>query len=237
MSLFPDPDAPRAHDLDSPRAVPPARRGSDAWAALPDALTSAAFVAVWLDPTVFGALSVKTAALTMLVEFLLVHATGFFTALAHRDHVPEASMRRQRWGIGGVLCGFYLLMIGAFAWSFGAWWPLLAFAWLVVGKVLMVRAAGGGLDDDATFRAMAAWAFSVVCYLGAAFATVAGDIPTLGMPLELQPTFGFDPEAGGLWIEEPHRAVAMGALYFALLAAGKLAAALWRRRREARMAF
>ena len=44
--------------------------------ALPDAVSTAGFVMVWASPFVFGPLSVKTAMLTMLVEFFLVHAVG-----------------------------------------------------------------------------------------------------------------------------------------------------------------
>jgi hypothetical protein len=65
-------------------------RVASGWAAFPDALTAGLFLAVWLDPFVFGALSVKTAMLTMRVEFFLIHATGFL---------------RQFWRItGGWLC-------------------------------------------------------------------------------------------------------------------------------------
>lgn len=225
------------------------RRAADsAWAALPDALTAGMFVAVWLSPFVFGALSVKTAMLTMLVEFFLVHATGFFTALAHD---PDMMGRWQRRGMIGALCAFYVLMIGAFAWSFGEWWPLLAFAWLVVGKFLWVRRdkpVARETDtetarrlrrmdaDDRTGRAMAGWAASVVAYLGACFATAVPDVPRLGMTIALQPQFGLGEAGGGLWIDEPHRVVAMGVLYFALLAAGKLAVALWTARRPTKTA-
>lgn len=204
------------------------RTAASAWAAVPDALTAGLFLAVWLDPFVFGPLSVKTAMLTMLVEFFLIHATGFFTVLIHQ---PAMMPRLQRWAVIGGLCGFYVLMIGGFAWSFGEWWPLLAFAWLVVGKFLWMRLDGPAGDDRMMFL-MAAWAASVAAYLLACVATVVPDVPTLGMPLSLQPSFGLGEESGGLWIDEPHRVVAMGVLYFALLATGKLLVALRARRTQ-----
>lgn len=199
-----------------------------AWAALPDGITALMFVAVWLFPFVFGALSVKTAMLTMLVEFFLIHATGFFTAIANQPR----SDRRLR--IGGVLglSLFYLLMVGVFAWSFGEWWPLLAFAWLAIGKVVWIWRSAPPSDDDTGWQ-MAAWAGSVVAYLFACFATVIAPVPRLGMSADLQPMFGFDDSQGGLWVEEPQRVVAMGAIYFALLCAAKLLAARWASRRPA----
>jgi hypothetical protein len=191
-----------------------------AWAAVPDGITALMFAAVWCFPFVFGVLSVKTAMLTMLVEFFLIHATGFFTAIANQP----SSDRRLR--IGGVLALslFYVLMIGAFAWSFGEWWPLIAFAWLAVGKLAWILRSAPASDDDTMWQ-MAAWAGSVVAYLFACLATVMAPVPRLGMAAGLQPGFGFGEGQGGLWIEEPHRVVAMGALYFALLCAAKLLAA------------
>ena len=197
-----------------------------AWAALPDGITAAMFLAVWIHPFIFGELSVKTAMLTMLVEFFLIHATGFFTAIANQPR----SDRKLR--IGGVLglSVFYVLMIGAFAWSFGEWWPLLAFGWLAVGKLAWIRNSAP-LSDDDTMWQMAAWAGSVVAYLFACAFTVMVPMPRLGMHEELQPQFGFGQGQSGLWIEQPQTVVAMGALYFGLLCATKLLAARWSSKR------
>ncbi|WP_146908457.1 hypothetical protein [Arenimonas daejeonensis] len=199
-----------------------------AWAALPDGITAAMFLAVWIHPFVFGALSVKTAMLTMLVEFFLIHATGFFTAIANQ---PKSDRKLR---IGGVLglSVFYVLMIGAFAWSFGEWWPLLAFGWLVVGKFVWIWRSAPASDDD-TMVQMAAWAGSVVAYLFACAMTVMVPVPRLGMKAELQPQFGFGEGQGGLWIDEPQTVVAMGALYFGLLCATKILAARWSSKRPA----
>ena len=57
MTLFPDPDAPSVHARESAAPPRPAWRGPSAWAALPDALTAAGFLAVWWHPFVFGVLS------------------------------------------------------------------------------------------------------------------------------------------------------------------------------------
>lgn len=129
-------------------------RGS-AWSALPDACTALAFACVWAWPMWFGIGAVKTAMLTMLVEFFLVHATGFYTAFGSNMDWT----RRHRWLAVAGLTGFYLLFIGVIAASFGEWWPLLAFGWLIVGKL---PALAGHPGDDAetrerrTFHGMAA---------------------------------------------------------------------------------
>jgi hypothetical protein len=191
------------------------------YAALPDAITAAAFVLVWASPFVFGPLSVKTAMLTMLVEFFLVHATGFFTAFGS----DRMASRTQRIGMLLGLSLFYVLMIGAFALSFHAWWPLLSFGWLLIGKVVWV-VQNPKPDDDSTFRQMAAWAGSVALFLGGCAFTVIADIPRWGMSKDLG-NFGLNAE-GGLWESEPHRVVAFGVIYFGVTFLVKLGIGLYR---------
>jgi hypothetical protein len=199
------------------------------FALLPDALTTAFFLLVWSHPLLFGPLSVKTAMLTMLLEFFLVHATGFFTVFANDAHAT-------RWKRISAMLGlstFYVLMIGTFAWSFGEWWPLLAFGWLLAGKVAWVWMNPAG-DDDAMTRQMAAWAGSVLLFLGGAIGTSVMDVPRWGMTEALQPGFGLDMASEGLWESQPHRVVAFGALYFGTMLAVKALLALWDRWRAAR---
>jgi hypothetical protein len=197
---------------------------ASAWAALPDGVTAAAFAMVWISPFALGQFAVKTALLVMLLEFFLIHATGFFTAIGG---APNVRKRHRVLSLLGLSL-FYLLMIGAFAWSFEEWWPLLAFVWLAVGKVAWALGSRAGAADDAIAAPMLAWAGSVVAYLFGCFLTVLVPVPRLGMTEALLPSFGLD--GGGLWLEEPHRVVAFGLLYFELLCAGKLALA---RRRPA----
>lgn len=189
---------------------------ASAWAALPDGITAAGFAFVWLFPFALDDLSVKTALLVMLLEFFLIHATGFFTAIGGSPKVPRAWRMLAMAG----LTLFYLAMVGAFAMSFGEWWPLLAFLWLAVGKAAWAWGTRPGAGDDALLMPMMAWAGSVVAYLFGAFFTLLVPVPRLGMSEEVQPRFGLD--GGGLWIEEPHRVVAFGLVYFGLLCAAKL---------------
>src|SRR6185369_14550510 len=110
---------------------------------------------------------------------------------------------------------FYFTMLAAFAKSFDEWWPLLAFLWVLVGKVTWVWSSQPDPEDpdgsDATFRQMAAWAGSVVLFLGGVAYTCIADIPRWGMTVALQPQFGLDMASEGLWESQPHRVVAFGA--------------------------
>jgi len=173
------------------------------------------FVSIWMSPFLFGAGAVKGAMLTMLVEFFLVHATGFYTGFgASLDWT-----RSHRWLALAGLTSFYVLMIGAFAWAFDAWWMLLAFGWLFVGKLSWILKKP---NDDQTMKAMAAWAGMVVVYLFACFFTIFVDLPYFGIKPELVATFGLDPKSEGVWESQPHRVVAFGVLYFGILALAKL---------------
>jgi hypothetical protein len=201
-------------------------RPASAWALwlplLPDALTCAFFLIVWWNPLVFGPLSVRTAMLTMLLEFYLVHATGMFTGFASGTDLPK-------WKKIGALLGlslFYLMMIGAFARSFEQWWPLVAFVWLLAGKIAWVVANPDG-EDNTMFRQMAAWAASVALFLAGVLYTCIADIPRWGMTAALQPSFGLDMTSEGLWESQPHRVVAFGALYFGAMFLAKLSFAAW----------
>jgi hypothetical protein len=194
---------------------------------LPDAMTCAFFLVVWADPMVFGPLSVRTAMLTMLLEFFLVHATGFFTVFAN----DRQGSKWKRIGAMAGLSSFYVLMIAAYSMSYHEWWPLFAFGWLLAGKVAWVWKGKADPDDvdggKATFRGMAAWAGSVALFLFGVVVTCIADIPRWGMTAALQPQFGLDMTSDGLWESEPHRVVAFGALYFGATFVAKAFVALW----------
>jgi hypothetical protein len=185
-------------------------------ALLPDALSCAFFLVVWSNPLWLGLLSVRTALLTMLLEFMLVHASGFFGFFTYREDATK-------WQRIGTLCAlslFYFAMLAAFAKSFDEWWPLAAFAWLLAGKVAWVWMNPRG-DDDAIGRHMAAWAGSVALFLGGVAYTSIADIPRWGMTEALQPGFGLDMASSGIWESQPHRVVAFGALYFGAMFVAK----------------
>ena len=187
-----------------------------AWAALPDGITAAGFALVWLFPFALDAHSVKTAMMVMVLEFFMIHATGFFTAIGGS---PKISRSRRMLALSGLTL-FYLLMVGAFALGFDEWWPVLAFLWLAIGKAAWAWGTRAGDGDDAMLMPMVAWAGSVVAYMFGAFLTLLAPLPRLGMTEEVQPRFGLD--GGGVWIDEPHRVVAFGVVYFGLLCAAKL---------------
>lgn len=179
--------------------------------ALPDAITATAFVSLWIAPLWLGTRAISNALLTMLVEFVLVHAAGMLGGLLEsRAHSRRAQV--------AALLGFGMLygaFIAAFAFAFGEWWPVLVFAWLVLGKLQDLFSTSPA-DPMHRQQRQTMWAFQVVAYLAAVFATVILPIPRLGITEAIQPQLGLT--GGGLWVEQPQTVVVAGALYFGLLA-------------------
>ena len=181
---------------------------------LPDLLTAIACMVVWISPMTFGQDAVKTVVLMMLMEFLLVHGTGFFTGVAFMDNLS----RMKRLGLMAGLLVFYAMFIAAFAFSFKAWWPVWVFAWLAISKGLWIFIAPRDRAAEMD-RQMKAWAFSTAAYLAAVFVTVMLPIPELGITASIQPELGLS--GGGEWIEHPHIAVAGMAFYYFAIAGFK----------------
>lgn len=192
----------------------PKSQWARARSALPDAITAGVFLALWVSPFAFGAAGVRNAMLLMLVEFVLFHATAMMGATIEARSGRDAKIR--------VLLGFgllYALFIGAFAFAFREWWPVYAFGWLLLAK--LVRLFGAADSDEARWQRHSDWALTCMLYLGGAFATLFLPLPRLGITHEIQPQLGI--EGSGEWVSNPHIVIAFGALYF-----GALAWARWR---------
>ncbi len=183
--------------------------------ALPDAITGGVCLIVWASPLALGQGAVKTVVLMMLMEFLLVHGTGFFTAIAFMDDVS----RNKRMVMMIGLLAFYAMFVGAFAWMFHAWWPVWVFAWLVIAKGVWIFSAPIERGREMN-RQMITWAFSVTAYLAAVFGGVFLPLPELGITANIVPVLGL-PNGGGEWLERPHTAVAGMAFYYLAIAAFK----------------
>jgi len=192
--------------------------------ALPELFSAWILYTLWAEPERFGMEWFRSGVLTMLLEFFVVHATGFMSVLMYD---PETSKSTRSLQIGGLGL-FYFLFIGAFAWGFNASWMLWAFAWLCFSKLQAVWTGGPPTEKD-RFVAMASWALSVAVYLGSVAASVILDLPRLGVTDRIRDAAGFDAN-GGVWEAEPHRALAGAVLYFAIMGLSRPLFARWQAR-------
>ena len=194
--------------------MPPSERIQRLVSALPDAITAGFFLLLWIVPHWLGPTALRTGLLMMLVEFILMHATGILGGMA----LSNAGDTRRQWKPILLFSSMYLLFIAVWAWTFRAWWPLLALAWLVAGKLAL---AWQPLPDaDKRDRIMSDWGISALAYLGGVFATLMLPLPRLGLTGDV--VAAADLPGSGEWVDKPHTVVAFGLIYFAVLATGKL---------------
>jgi hypothetical protein len=205
-----------AHPLDRDRTPGVVQ---DAIAALPDLALAATFLITWFAPQTFGTGKVKVLLLVMLLEFLVVHSAGFMGVVA----VSDMSKGRKTGAILGLAL-FYTLFAAAFSLGFSSWWPLLAFWGLILNRLLGVLV---GQPPDGREKAfiMTGWGVGAAVYLLGVFATTFPPLPRLGMTERL--VRSLELPGSGLWVDEPHRVLAFGALYFTLIGVWSYAGRRW----------
>jgi hypothetical protein len=175
------------------------------WSAAPDFGWAAAFLISWLRPYTFGETAVHHLVFVMLLEFIVVHSTGFFGAIGAKDEPM-----RSRAFMYTVLALFYCIFAGSFALTYGGPWPIYAFVMLTIGKLpnTVLRppdAAGQNI-------VIVNWAAMTALYLAGVFITAVLTVPSYGVTPEAIAKQQFT--VGGLWTEEPYRVMAFGAFYF-----------------------
>jgi hypothetical protein len=185
-------------------------------AALPDAATATVYAWTWWSPFHFGADTVKSLMLIMLMEFLVVHSGAFIGLTVLSDSATRMAKTLVILGFGA----FYMLFAGAFSLAFHSWWPALSFLWLLLSKFAVVWLTPLAPEDEAQ-RMRTLWGISVAFYLLAVFAGVILPLPALGLSPEVVPSLHLPGE--GLWIEHPHTVIASGLLYFTAVAWSKWA--------------
>jgi hypothetical protein len=182
---------------------------TDVASALPDLVLAGTFALVWLDPSRSGLPSVRRLVMTVLLEFFIVHSSGFMGVIA----IGNRSRPKAVWLTLG-LGAFYTLFIGAFAIGSRDWWLLGSF-WLLMANRLLGLVIGQAPDDRRDFLIMGTWAFTVAAYLLAIGIGVMANVPALGIRASVIDAQGFS--VGGLWTEHPQTALAAGAIYFAMV--------------------
>lgn len=194
----------------------PMARAGVVLGALTDLAWCAAYIAVWRQPGIFGAGDVDLAFVLLIVEFLLLHATGFLFATS----VKMPGVRRDLRLFAGFAI-FYLLCAGALSRTVDSWIPFGLMFGLVVGDFslgLLSRSDGITASQVLNLRF---WLVRLLLFLGAVFLCLFIPLPQGGVERV--------PGAGAVWDAEPYRGLATGVLFFALAALDRLIVA-WRGR-------
>ena len=179
--------------------------------ALPDGVAAGFYLLLWIVPGLLGADALQTGLLIMLVEFILIHASAMIGGSLLKPGVPRAKKFASLLGFAAM----YLIFIVGYCFIFKQWWPLAAFAVLLIGKASL--AFDRNLPSaERQQRLASAWALSCMAYLGGVFLTLFLPLPRLGLSTEVVAAAGL--EGSGHWIEHPHTVVAFGLIYFGFLA-------------------
>ncbi len=183
-------------------------------AALPDLLTAALILWVWIDPTSWREQLVASFMLVMLLEFILIHSAPFLGSLVFAHGQPRLKRITAVGGMGLM----YSIFVAGWAYAFEALWAILAFAWLLGAKLVAIL-IDRQIDDMAKERQQGLWALSVGWYLIAVIGTIIVPLPELGVTKHGS-AYGIP--GSGEWVSHPHTVIAAGFAYFSLLAISKL---------------
>ncbi len=188
-------------------------------AAAPDLALGATFLVTWIWPTALREGMVAFLIMVMLLEFIIMHSSAFMgSVIVSRGGRAKKSIALLALG------GFYSLFAGAFSISFRSWWPLLNFWGLTINRLLGVLIGQAPSGEEKQFVTRG-WAVSVLSYLAFAGLTCVFPIPRLGITpevIEHQHLPGT-----GVWIDQPHRAIAFGFLYFTAVGVSELFDHAW----------
>ncbi|MFQ5572377.1 MAG: hypothetical protein ACE5G0_22095 [Rhodothermales bacterium] len=188
--------------------------------ATPDLLFAAAYLITWIAPYTLGRRVVAYLMLVMLLEFLIVHSSGFMGSVVFNK--PLATQTKITSLLGLAL--FYAIFALAFSVAFRAWWPLWTILLLTLNRMLIVFAGDVPEGHERAFIKRG-WAVSALLYLVFAFITTLLPMPILGISREVVEAQALP--GSGLWIDEPHRVLAFGFLYFLALGLSELFSHRW----------
>jgi hypothetical protein len=181
------------------------------FAILPDAITAGVFLFAWVAPSIPGPKYVDNLTLTMLIEFTVMHSSGFYALISASSEIS----RRRRLAMLGGLTAIYLTFIVGYALIYHSLWPIFAFAWLFASRFVHIWTHP--VEDSAeTRRMLLLWVGSGLAYVFGAALTVLLPLPHLG----ITPAFvaSMHLTGSGEWVERPYTVLAFGALYFSVQA-------------------
>ena len=180
-------------------------------AVLPDAITAGVFLFAWIAPSIPGPRYVGNLTLTMLIELIVMHSSGFYALICAGNEIT----RGRRLGMLGGLTALYLTFIIGFALVYHSPWPVFAFAWLFASRFVHIWTHPVEAKAE-TRRMLLLWVGSGLAFVFGAALTVLLPLPHLG----ITPAFvaSMHLSGSGEWIERPYTLLAFGALYFSVQA-------------------
>ncbi|MEK6793873.1 MAG: hypothetical protein AABZ39_03800 [Spirochaetota bacterium] len=186
-------------------------------AGLPCIFLGIRLILVWKDPLRYEqGRWVRLGVGILVMEFIVVHS-GVMMAGFLQDKKDMASVVPAV----GLMVLFYGIFAVAFSIAFKSRGLLISFGSIIVGRVIAFT-----IGQSASIPiVMAQSIISIVLYLGAVAVSIIG-LPRLGItePVARDLMKG---SGGGLWIEQPHRAIGAAAFYFIALGLAEMLFLSW----------
>ena len=180
------------------------------WLVLPELGLALVFLLTWVAPRVLGVAWVKSLLLILLAEMLLLAAAG---VLWHMDG-GGGGVVALMWG----LFGLYALMAWGLCRLFESWWPLMTLGMLLAARIWTDALPAMAMESEPRMLAVRG-----VALLGVVVVTTMLPLPRLGMTPEL--TREIKVPGDGIWVDEPHRLLVTGLLYFTVVPIVRLVSA------------
>lgn len=177
------------------------------FSSIPDFLMGLAFLATWIEPASLGDGMVSYLFQVMLLEFIIIHSAGFMGGVIFGND-PKSKKIKMLLGFGL----FYSMFVAGFAVGFKSWWPVIAFWGLMFNRMMSVLTGQAEEGKEQEFIKNM-WGVNIGCYLVSVFAAILIPLPEFGIsPHDLGQL-----SVSGDFVDEPHRMMAWGFLYFTMV--------------------
>jgi hypothetical protein len=165
---------------------------------VPSGLLAATYLLVWISPLLFGANRPRDLLLLLLLEFLVIHSSGYLLAV----HGKEKETRQR---VKSFLLVFiiYCSFAAGLAIVFKNYFPPLMFVLLFAARATQLR--------NASDRASKEWSLTTLAYFVAVIGCVFLPVPELGVTQEIVPQLHL-PGKGAL-VSNPQSTFAAGFFY------------------------
>lgn len=141
----------------------------------------------------------------MVMEFILLHAGVFLASLAMDAEGLSTTILAT---LG--LSAFYGLFAVTISYAFKSRMLLESFLWMIGGRLFALLI---GISTEASQLILTWSVVAIALYLPLVIASVFLPFPRLGITREVAGVMRL-PNASGVWVDEPHRAIGAGSIYF-----------------------
>ncbi len=187
--------------------------------ALPDFALAATYLVTWFAPAALGHGTVNGLMMVLLMEFVVVQASGFMGSVA----LARANRAERSAGIL-AFAAFYTVFAGAASIGFRTWWPVAMFWGLAINRLFGVIVRQ--VPDEALVRFVKdGWAAAMLIYFPACFLTSGLPLPRLGLtPAAVAAQHLVDI---AVWADHPEKVMAFGILYYGVFGLSELWEHAW----------